>query len=186
MIAAVQERMLQVAGEVCEGVRLHGIVTRQYIDQIAIPNLKKGFDKSGRPAAEWNDFQIGGGGFLCVAPDQDSLARAVRENEIDDRVLRIDASYRSELRNRRMGRYAEELHQLSVQQKWTEMAKQVTDEMVHAFAAVGTYADIARVIKKRFAGVNRLIFDMPVKNDHDRGMLKEIIQDLRRPLARLT
>jgi hypothetical protein len=30
------------------------------------------------------------------------------------------------------------------------------------------------------------MFDMPVKNDHDRGVLKEIIQDLRRPLARLT
>ena len=28
LIAAVQERMLQVAGEVCDGVRLHGIVTR--------------------------------------------------------------------------------------------------------------------------------------------------------------
>jgi probable F420-dependent oxidoreductase len=51
LIAAVQERMLQVAGEVCDGVRLHGIVTRKYLDQIAFPNLKKGFTKSGRPAA---------------------------------------------------------------------------------------------------------------------------------------
>ena len=51
-----------------------------------------------------------------------------------------------------MVRQAEELHRLSVQQKWTEMAKHVNEEMVHAFAAVGTYADIARVIKKRFAG----------------------------------
>jgi hypothetical protein len=67
-----------------------------------------------------------------------------------------------------------------VQQKWPEMAKLVTDEMVHAFAAVGTYDEIAGVIKKRFAGVNRLGFDMPVKNDHDRGVLKEILQDLRR------
>jgi hypothetical protein len=52
--------------------------------------------------------------------------------------------------------------------------------MVHAFAAVGTYDEIASVIKKRFAGVNRLSFDMPVKNDQDRGVLKEVIQDLRR------
>ena len=61
------------------------------------------------------------------------------------------------------------------------MAKLVTDAMVHAFAAVGTYGEIAGVIKKRFAGVNRLSFDMPVKTDQDRGVLKEIIQDLRRP-----
>ncbi len=77
LIAAVQERMLQVAGEVCDGVRLHGIVTRKDLDQIAFPNLKKGFDKSGRPAAEWDKFEIGGGGFLCAGKDRDSLARAV-------------------------------------------------------------------------------------------------------------
>jgi hypothetical protein len=53
--------------------------------------------------------------------------------------------------------------------------------MVHAFAAAGTYDEIAGVIKKRFAGVNRLSFDMSSKNDHDRGVLKEIVQDLRRP-----
>jgi alkanesulfonate monooxygenase SsuD/methylene tetrahydromethanopterin reductase-like flavin-dependent oxidoreductase (luciferase family) len=58
MIAAVQERMLQVASKVCDGVRLHGIVTRQYIDQIAIPNLKKGFAKSGRPAAVGTSFSF--------------------------------------------------------------------------------------------------------------------------------
>ena len=61
------------------------------------------------------------------------------------------------------------------------MATLVTEEMVHAFAAVGTYDQIANAIKKRFAGVNRLSFDMPVRNDADRGTLKEIIQDLKRP-----
>ena len=61
------------------------------------------------------------------------------------------------------------------------MAKVVTDEMVHAFAAVGTYADIASVMKKRFAGVSRLSFEIPLHNDHDRGVLKEVVQDLHRP-----
>ena len=37
-----------------------------------------------------------------------------------------------------MGRHADDCT-TSVQQKWPEMAKLVTDEMVHAFAAVGTY-----------------------------------------------
>src|SRR5271163_2330911 len=77
LIAAVQERMLQVAGEVCDGVRLHGIVTRKYLDQIAFPNLKKGFAKGGRPQSEWENFQIGGGGFLCAAPNQEALAKAL-------------------------------------------------------------------------------------------------------------
>jgi hypothetical protein len=60
------------------------------------------------------------------------------------------------------------------------MAQLVNEDMVHAFAAVGTYDEIASVMKKRFAGVNRLSFDMAVHNDHDRGVLKEILQDLKR------
>ena len=35
-------------------------------------------------------------------------------------------------------------------------------------------------IKKRFGGISRLSFDMPVRSDHDRGTLKEIVQDLKR------
>jgi probable F420-dependent oxidoreductase len=181
LIAAVQERMLQVAGEVCDGVRLHGIVTRKYLDQIAFPHLKKGFDKGGRPASEWPNFQIGGGGFLCAAKDQDSLAKAVEGMKSTIAFYGSTRSYRSSFELDGWGDTADQLHKLSVQQKWREMAKLVNEEMVHAFAAVGTYDNIASAIKKRFAGVNRLSFDMPVRNEHDRGVLKEIIQDLRLP-----
>ncbi len=181
LIAAVQERMLQVAGEICDGVRLHGIVTRRYLDELAFPNLKKGFAKSGRPAAEWDSFQIGGGGFLVSAPDKDSLARAVEKMKSTIAFYGSTRSYRSSFELDGWGDTADHLHKLSVQQKWGEMAKLITDEMVHAFAAVGTYQDIANVMKKRFAGVNRLGFDMPLRNDRDRGVLKEVLQDLRRP-----
>jgi probable F420-dependent oxidoreductase len=180
MIAAVQERMLQVAGEVCEGVRLHGIVTRRYLDEIAFPNLKKGFAKSGRPEAEWSSFDISGGGFICAAADQDSLARAVEKMKSTIAFYGSTRSYRSSFELDGWSRQAEDLHRLSVQQKWNEMSKLVSDEMVNAFAAVGTYADIATVIKKRFAGVNRVMFEIPVHNERDQGILKEIVQDLHR------
>lgn len=180
LIAAVQERMLQVAGEVCDGVRLHGIVTRRYLDEIAFPNLKKGFEKSGRPQSAWKNFEIGGGGFLCVAPDQDSLARAVEKMKSTIAFYGSTRSYRSSFELDGWTRQAEELHRLSVHQKWDEMAKVVSDEMVHAFAAVGTYANIAGVIKKRFAGISRITFEIPLHNDKDRGVLKEIVQDLHR------
>ena len=180
LIAAVQDRMLQVAGEACEGVRLHGIVTRRYLDEIAFPNLRKGFAKSGRPDSEWKDFQISGGGFLCTAPDRDSLAKNVERTKATIAFYGSTRSYRSSFELAGWTDTADQLHKFSVQQKWGEMSKLITEEMVNAFAAVGTYADIASVVKKRFAGVNRLAFDLPVRSEKDRGTLKEIIQDLRR------
>jgi len=181
LIAAVQERMLEVAGEVCDGVRLHGIVTRKYLDQIAFPHLKKGFEKSGRPASEWPNFQVGGGGFLCTARDKDSLAKSVESMKSTIAFYGSTRSYRSSFELDGWGDTAEELHKLSMQQKWRDMPRLVSEEMVHAFAAVGTYSDIASVFKKRFAGTNRFSFDILVRDDHDRGVLKEILQDLRQP-----
>lgn len=180
-IAAVQERMLQVAGEVCDGVRLHGIVTRDYLDKIAFPNLKKGFAKSGRPGSEWDTFEISGGGFICTAKDQDALAKAIDGIKSTIAFYGSTRSYRSSFILGGWERQQEELFRMSMDGKWREMAKVVNEEMVHAFAAVGTYDNIAAVIKKRFAGVNRLGFDIPVHNDRDRGVLKEILQDLARP-----
>ena len=176
MIAAVQERMLQVAGEVCDGARLHGIVTRRYLDEIAFPNLKKGFAKSGRPESEWSKFEISGGGFICTAPDRDSLAHAIEKTKSTIAFYGSTRSYRSSFELGGWSSQAEELHKLSVQQKWSEMPRLVNEEMVHAFAAVGTYADIAAVMKQRFAGTHRIGFEIPLRNERDRGILKEIIR----------
>jgi probable F420-dependent oxidoreductase len=181
LIAAVQEHMLQVAGEVCDGVRLHGMCTRRYLDEIAFPKLRRGFAKSGRPATEWDSFQISGGGFLCVAPDNDSLARAVEKMKETIAFYGSTRSYRASFELDGWADRAEQLHRLSVQQKWSEMPKLVTEEMVHAFAAVGTYRDIAAEMKNRFAGVNRLDFEIPIHSDRDRGVVREIIQEVRRP-----
>ena len=156
-------------------------MTRKYLDQVAFPNLKKGFEKSGRPESDWGKFEIGGGGFLVAGKDHDAVARGVENMKSTIAFYGSTRSYRSSFEIDGWGDTAEQLHKLSVQQKWRDMAELVTEEMVHAFAAVGTYRDIAATIKKRFAGISRLSFDMPVRSDHDRGTLKEIVQDLKRP-----
>jgi hypothetical protein len=142
--------------------------------------LKKGFAKSGRPETEWSDFEISGGGFICAAPDKDSLAHAVDKMKSTIAFYGSTRSYRSSFELDGWSQQVEDLHRLSVQQKWNDMPKLVSDEMVHAFAAVGTYADIAGVIKKRFAGINRVMFEIPIRGERDQGILKEIVQDLHR------
>ena len=89
-------------------------------------------------------------------------------------------SYRASFELEGWGDRAEQLHRLSVQQRWGEMSSLVSEEMVRAFAVVGTYREIADVMKKRLAGVNRFEFEIPIRTDQDRGAAREIIQDLRR------
>src|SRR5262249_25771622 len=146
----------------CDGVRLHGICTRRYLDEIAFPNLRKGFARAGHSDAEWENFQISGGAFLCTAPDSDSLARAVEKMKQTVAFYGSTRSYRASFELEGWGDRAEQVHRLSVQQKWREMAALVSEEMVRAFAVVGTYKDVADAMRKRLAGVNRLEFEVPI------------------------
>ena len=64
-IAAVGGAMLRVAGEVCDGVRLHPLCSRRYVEEVALPRLADGMGRSGRSRA---NFDVFGGGFVVTDP----------------------------------------------------------------------------------------------------------------------
>ena len=47
-IAAVGPRMMELAGEMCNAVILHGMVHPAYLDEVALPALDRGLGGSGR------------------------------------------------------------------------------------------------------------------------------------------
>src|SRR6202140_1410952 len=47
-IAAVGEGMLRVAGEVCDGVRLHPLCSRRYLEEVCTPQMLEGMRRGGR------------------------------------------------------------------------------------------------------------------------------------------
>ena len=74
---------------------------------------------------------------------------------------------------------AAKLHQMSKQGQWKEMAKQIPDELVHTFAAVGTHDQIAGAIEKRFGGVSDAIA-LAFSQDTPAGLARELVQDVQR------
>ena len=59
-MAAVGPAMLRVAGEVCDGVRLHPFCTRRYLQEVCVPHVEQGLARAGRSRKE---IEIVGGGF---------------------------------------------------------------------------------------------------------------------------
>lgn len=178
-IAAVQGLMLQVAGEVCDGVRLHDFATRNYIDRIAIPNLRQGFEKSGRPVSDWSEFEIAGGGVVLTAADADGVAKLVRNYRKRGAFYASTPAYREIMALEGWGDVADELHQMSRLQKWDEMEALFTEEMVHRIAVVGRYDDIADAIKTRLYGITRVRISLPVGSERERGVAREIIREIK-------
>jgi alkanesulfonate monooxygenase SsuD/methylene tetrahydromethanopterin reductase-like flavin-dependent oxidoreductase (luciferase family) len=72
------------------------------------------------------------------------------------------------------------LQGLSRAQRWDEMAALVDDEMLDAYAVIGTYDEIAAKLRARFAGLaTHLEFRVPVAGDADKARLRELLTRLR-------
>ena len=88
-IAAVGPAMLRLAGEVCDGVRLHGFCTRRYLDEVVLRSSRPAWRGAAAPREH---FEISGGGFIATGPDEAAVAkRMVEWVRYARRVLRLDA-----------------------------------------------------------------------------------------------
>jgi probable F420-dependent oxidoreductase len=175
-IAAVGEAMLRVAGEVCDGVRLHPLCSRRYLEEVCLPQLHKGMRRGGRRRAA---FDLHGGGFVATGADEQAVATAV------DAVRRRIALYGSTrtylpiLSLHGLADLGLKLHRLSVEGRWNEMPAEISDEIVRLFAACGTYGEIAAAIEARFGGLADAI-DLSFPADAPAGLQRELMADIRR------
>ena len=60
------------------------------------------------------------------------------------------------------------------------MGAEITDDILDAFAVIGTHDDIIAKIKERYAGIaNRIGFSIPTKTPQDSEKLKSMIASLK-------
>jgi len=149
-IAAVGPAMLRVAGEVCDGVRLHGFCTRRYIDDVVMRELRTGMLKSGRAREQ---FEVAGGGFIATGPDEAAVAKMVEWVRYRVAFYASTPAYWPVLEVHGFHDLGRKLNVMSKAGQWDRMAAEISDDVVRLFAAIGTYRDIARAIEQRFGGV---------------------------------
>ena len=175
-IAAVGEAMLRVAGEVCDGVRLHPLCSRRYLEQVALPRLAEGMQRSGRDRAH---FDVFGGGFVVTGPDDKTVAEGMEQVRRRVAFYGSTRSYLPILSLHNLDELGLKLHAMSLAGRWSEMAAEVSDEVVRIFAACGTYDQIASAIEVRFGGLADAIeVNFPV--DTPPGLQSELLADIRR------
>ncbi len=178
-IAAVRPAMLRLAGRVCDGVRLHGFCTRRYLTEVALPSLEKGLEQAGRPREE---FEVCGGGFVVTGPDEAAVARMTDTIRYRIAFYGSTRSYHPVLAVHGWDDLGMELHQLSKQGRWSEMAARITDDVVREFCAVATYDRLPQAIAERFGGLSDGVElglpDLPVEE------AKALLADVQRIPAR--
>ena len=175
-IAAVGPAMIKLAGRICDGVRLHGFATREYLEQIALPMLDEGLAESGRKRSE---FEIWGGGFVATGPDEEAVQKQLEWVRYRLAFYGSTRSYHTVFAVHGWEDLGMKLHAMSKQGRWKEVAAEVPDEVVHTFAAVATHENLSPAIEKRFGG---LVDSVTLEFDGatDISERRDIVQDIRR------
>jgi probable F420-dependent oxidoreductase len=176
-IAAVNRYMARLAGELCDGLRLHPIATFAYTRDVVLPTIDAGARKGGRTRA---DVDVIGAPFLALGKDAKAVEAA--KADIKQRVAFYGSTrtYHAVFEFHGWQELGQRLHQMSLEGKWTEMPRLISDEMLEEFAIVGTYDELARKVKQRCGGVfSTMLLDLPPGLREDDDRVQEILRELR-------
>jgi probable F420-dependent oxidoreductase len=146
-VAAVGPRMTEVAGEVADGMFIHGFSTERTLRERTIPALERGLIRSGRTRA---DIELSYP--LFVITGEDEAERAAAEASVRDQIAFYAATpaYRPLLELHGWGELQQEMQVLAKENRWTEMGARLPDEMIDAFAVRGAVDDLPSVISRRY------------------------------------
>jgi len=175
-LAGVGPRMTEVAGEVCDGFLCHGFTTERYLREVTLPALEEGRRKAGKTL---DGFEISGPMFLVTGRDEQEMAAAAKGVRGQIAFYGSTPAYRPVLELHGWGELQTELNGLSKQGRWADMGDLIDDEMLNAFAVVGSPEDAALALRDRWSGtLSRLSFYAPYKIEPtELSRLLSIIKD---------
>jgi probable F420-dependent oxidoreductase len=164
-IAGLNEHILRLAGELCDGLHAHPFTSAKYLREFLIPRVDEGLKKSGRSR---KDFSISTTAFVIVGRNHDEIERAKAGVRQQISFYASTRTYKIVLDMHGWGDIAFKLNELAAKGDWASMPKLITDEMLDVYAVSGTYDSIADKMKERFDGLlDRVAFYLPYKAGFD-------------------
>jgi probable F420-dependent oxidoreductase len=175
-IAAVGPAMLRVAGEVCDGVRLHPFCTRRYHERVVLPQLETGFARGARVHER---FEVSGGGFLVTGPDDATVARRLEWVRRRVAFYGSTRTYFPVWEQHGLEDLGAKLHRLSVEGRWDAMPGVIDDEVLALFVAAARHDQLAAAVEARFGGVSDTVAESLPEGEAP-ALPPDLIQDLQR------
>jgi probable F420-dependent oxidoreductase len=165
-LAAVGQKMTEVAGQVADGMLAHGFSTERYLREVTLPALERGLEASGRVRT---DVEISYPGMVVTGADEAGVVAATKAVKTQLAFYGSTPAYRPVLELHGWGDLQTDLNTLSKRGAWDEMAGLIDDEILNTFAVVGPIEDLAGMVRERFEGVvDRFNFYAPYPMEPER------------------
>lgn len=157
-LAGVGPRMTEVAGEVADGLLVHGLATADYLREVMLPALERGLESSGRPRG---DVEVSRQLLVATGRDGDELAESTRRVRQQIAFYASTPAYRPVLELHGRGEVQPELAGLARAGRWDDMHRVIDDELLEAVAAVGPPEELPELVAERGRGLDRVAFRLP-------------------------
>ena len=149
-LAAVGPLMTETAGEVADGLLVHGFTTEAYLREHTLPALERGFAKAGRGR---ENFEIVYPVFSITGNNEEEMAKATVKMREQVAFYGSTPAYKGVLDSIGVGDLQSELNAMSKQGRWQEMGHLITDDILDKFAVRGTPTELAQQIKTRYGDI---------------------------------
>jgi probable F420-dependent oxidoreductase len=176
-IAAVNPYNIQLAGELCDGLRIHPFSTPAYTREVIWPNVEIGAKRSGRSL---ETFEMVGGGFIATGETDEDVQAAREQARYRIAFYASTRTYLPVLEHHGWGAMNGDLRRLIAQQRWGDLASVIPDDVLDEFCVSGTYTEIIPRIAARSAGaVDCIGFPLPKNLDSPDETYTEALAQLR-------
>ncbi len=179
LCGAVGPAMTKMVGRIADGMITHPTNTPpRYIREVCLPRLQQGFASAARDA---DDFKLVLGPLTATGRDEEAVAVAWEKQRSMLGFLYSTPAYWPSLELFGWQDKGRQLLELTRAGDWAAMSKVITDDMLDAFVPRGSYSEIARVFRDRYAGLTRRItFPMP-EDPRDDERVAEVVCQLQSP-----
>lgn len=156
-LAAINKLMCRLCGEVADGHLPGDPITWKWHEEVMLPNLEIGLERSGRTL---KDIELGGYGFIGCATTDAGIDKVVKGLKERVALYASTPEYKDMLSMHGWTVSQEDFAALTRENKWEEMGNLVTDEMLEAYAVIAGPRDLPAALAKRYGGkVDRIQID---------------------------
>ncbi len=167
-LATVGPAMLSLAGETCDGARLHPFSTKTYLSEVSIARIGQGLAKSGR-SRDQIEVVAGGYGFIGTGRTDEAVAKARAYVRFRIAFYCSTRAYWDVLRLHDMEWLGEKVNPYPRAGRWNEMAELVPEDLIDMFATVTSYEALPKAIAARYGGyADTVLLQISADEDIDR------------------
>jgi probable F420-dependent oxidoreductase len=167
-VAGVNQRMCELAGELCDGFHVHPLHTTRYIEERILANIEIGLAKSGRTRSA---IELSSSIFVIPTDDVEQAVKYEADLRQQIAFYASTPPYRPVFEVEGWSDVADQLRALAARGQWSAMPLLITDEMLDRFVLRGGWADLPALLRQKYSGLlERVSYYLPlVLGENDAG-----------------